>query len=51
MEIAEIVEKYEEYLEKFAKTQGITKEEAEEYQAVKQYKAWLEEEYNVKMGR
>lgn len=51
MDLKEIERMYEEYLEKFATSRKITKEEAEQYQAVINYKAWLEEEYNVKIGR
>lgn len=51
MEIKEIERMYDEYLEKFAATRKITKEEAKQYQAIVNYKAWLEEEYNVKIGR
>ena len=38
---------YEEYRRKFAQAYHLSLEEATQYQVVKQYKKWLEEEYYV----
>lgn len=51
MDVKEIEKKYDEYLEKFAAERKITKEAAKQYQSIVNYKVWLEEEYNVKIGR
>ena len=47
LKMGEYQKAYDEYRRKFAKDNGLTIERATEYQAVKNYKAYLEDEYGA----